>query len=108
MPMTRAGPLRAAIVLLLMAGCSGGGDWAKPGADDSAAAAAYQDCRGLADTAVGTDRAIDQDILASRQSDWDRAAVVRQQTQVMHEHTRDRAAAIVDSCMKGKGFRAKP
>jgi hypothetical protein len=99
---------RAAVVLLLAAGCSGGsGDWAKLGADDAAAAAAYQDCRGLSDTAVETDRAIDQDILASRQDDWQRASVVRTQTRVMHEHTRDRAASIIDSCMKGKGFSPK-
>jgi hypothetical protein len=98
-----------AIILLLTAGCdAGGGDWAKAGADNTAAQAAYQDCRGLADTAVETDRAIDQDILASRQNDWQRASVVRTQTQIMHEQTSDRAGAIVASCMKAKGFRAKP
>jgi hypothetical protein len=45
--------------------------------------------------------------MASRQNDWQRASVVRQQTQIMREHTRDRAAAILDSCMKGKGFSPK-
>jgi len=95
-------------IMLLLAGCAAGGsDWAKPGADDAAAVAAYGDCRGLSDTVVSTDRAIDQDIMASRQNDWQRASVVRQQTQIMHEHTRDRAAAILDSCMKGKGFSPK-
>ena len=103
--MTAFGGLAAIVLMSLLAGCAGGGsDWAKPGADDAAAAIAYQDCRGLSDTVVSTDRAIDQDIMASRQSDWQRASVVRQQTQIMHEHTRDRAAAILDSCMKGKGF----
>jgi|SRR5437764_5153606 len=107
--MRGAVPLHAAAVLLLAAGCSGGGaNWAKSGAGDTAASAAYQDCRGLSDTAVETDRAIDQDILASRQDDWQRASVVRAQTRVMHERTRDRAAAIIDSCMKGKGFSPKP
>lgn len=106
--MRRAAPLNAAAALLLLAGCSGGGaNWAKSGADEAATNAAYQDCRGLADTAVETDRAIDQDILASRQDDWQRASVVRTQTRVMHEHTRDRAGAIVDSCMTGKGFSPK-
>ena len=73
----------------------------------AAAEAAYQDCRGLAGTAVESDRAIDQDILATRQSDWQRASVVRQQTRIMHEQTRDRAASIIDSCMKAKGFSQK-
>jgi hypothetical protein len=106
--MTGAHGLCGAAILLLLAGCAdAGADWAKPGADQTAAAAAYQDCRGLADTAVETDRAIDQDISATRQDDWQRAGVVRAQTRVMHEHTRDRAGAIVDSCMKAKGFSPK-
>jgi hypothetical protein len=36
-----------------------------------------------------------------------RASVVRAQTRVMHEHTRDRAAGIIDSCMQAKGFSPK-
>lgn len=106
--MIRLSRCRTGPMLVLLAGCAGGGgNWAKSGADDAAASAAYQDCRGLADTAVEKDRAIDQDILASRQDDWQRASVVRAQTRVMHEQTRDRAAAIIDSCMKGKGFSPK-
>ena len=95
---------RAALFLLLLAGCAGRGDWVKPGMDQAAAGREYQDCRELADTAVKTDADIDQDILATRQSDWQRAGVVRAQTRVMHEQTRDRGAAIVDSCMKTKGY----
>jgi hypothetical protein len=94
-------------LLLLLAGCGGGGDWAKSGADESAATAAYQDCRALAGDAVRTDADIDQDILATRQGDWQRAGVVRQQTQIMHEQTRDRATTIIESCMKAKGYSQK-
>jgi len=104
--MTNTMRLCGALVLLL-AGCGGAADWAKPGADDSAATAAYQDCRGLAGSAVQTDADIDQDILATRQGDWQRAGVVRQQTQIMHEQTRDRAASIIESCMKAKGYSQK-
>ncbi|MBV8493731.1 MAG: hypothetical protein JO162_09670 [Alphaproteobacteria bacterium] len=107
--MTGAARFYAAAFLLLIGGCNtGGGDWAKTGADNAAAAAAYQDCRGLSDTAVETDRAIDQDILASRQNDWQRASLGHTQTQLMNDHTRDRAGAIVESCMKAKGFSRKP
>ena len=105
--MNRASRLCRMFALLLLAGCSGAGDWTKAGGDSAAAEAAYQDCRGLAGTAVESDRAIDQDILATRQSDWQRASVVRQQTRIMHEQTRDRAASIIDSCMKAKGFSQK-
>jgi len=100
--------LAATAMLSLLSGCAAGGsDWATPGVDDAAAVAAYRDCRGLSDTVVSTDRAIDQDISASRQDDLQRASVVRAQTRVMHEHTRDRAAGIVDSCMQAKGFSPK-
>ncbi len=92
------------LLLLPLAGCAGGGDWARPGMDQAAAGREYQDCRELADTAIKTDADIDQDILATRQSDWQRAGVVRTQTRVMHEQTRDRAGAIVDTCMKAKGY----
>ena len=94
-------------LVLLLAGCGGAGDWARPGADEGAATAAYQDCRGLAGSAVQTDADIDQDILATRQGDWQRAGVVRQQTQIMHEQTRDRATTIIESCMKAKGYSQK-
>ena len=89
---------------LLLAGCVAAGGWNKPGADEAAAGSAYRECRGLADTAVKTQADIDQDILASRQNDWQRASVVRVETQSMHEQTRDRAGAIIASCMQAKGF----
>jgi hypothetical protein len=99
--------LGAVLVLSLLAGCGGSGDWTKTGGDEGSAAREYADCRALAGDAVRTDADIDQDILATRQSDWQRAAVVRQQTRVMQEQTRDRAAAIIESCMKAKGFSQK-
>jgi hypothetical protein len=104
--MNTAGRLGAALLLPLLAGC-GGGAWTKTGSDEAGAAREYADCRAIAGGAVQTDADIDQDILATRQSDSQRAGVVRQQTQIMHEQTRDRAAAIVDSCMKAKGFSQK-
>jgi hypothetical protein len=93
------------VLALLLAGCAGGApDWTRPGADAHATALAYQDCSTTASSAVRTDADIDQDILASRQNDWQRSSVVRLQTQAMHDHTRDRADAILAACMKSKGF----
>ena len=92
---------------LLLAGCAGGGGWSKTGADSAASAGEYQDCRDMAASAVKTDADIDQDILATLQTDWQRAGVVRQQTRIMHEQTRDRAEAIIESCMKAKGYSQK-
>src|SRR5205823_1887336 len=68
--MNRARWLGLALVLSLLAGCGGAGDWAKAGGDEAAASREYEDCRALAGGAVQTDADIDQDILATRQSDW--------------------------------------
>ena len=92
---------------VLLAGCAGSGTWVKPGADAAATLREYQDCRAMAGSAVKTDADIDQDILATRHDDRQRASVFRLQGEAMREHTTDRAAAIVDTCMQAKGF-AKP
>jgi hypothetical protein len=89
---------------LLLAGCAAAGSWTKAGADEAATAREYQDCRAMAASAVKTDADIDQDILATRQNDWQRASRLRLQSETMQEHTSDRAAAIVAACMRAKGF----
>jgi hypothetical protein len=104
----RCGWLALALVL---AGCAGAGGWAKPnwtraGADEASAAREYEECRAMAATAVKTDADIDQDIAATRGDDRQRAQVFRRQIEIGREHTRDRAASIVDACMRAKGFAA--
>ena len=89
---------------LILAGCGGTGSWTKPDADTASGVREYQDCRAMAASAVKTDADIDQDILATRQDDRQRAKVFRLQTETNREHTRDRAASIVDACMRAKGF----
>ena len=89
---------------LMLAGCAGAGSWTKAGADAAATAQEYRECRAVAATAVKTDADIDQDILAARHGDAQRASVFRLQTRTMQEHTTDRAASIVDACMRAKGF----
>ena len=91
---------------LLLAGCAAAGGWSKTGADAAASASEYEDCRAAAGAAVKKDADIDQDILATRGNDVQRAGGVRAETQTMQEHTRDRAAAIIAACMKAKGFAA--
>jgi hypothetical protein len=91
-------------LVLLLAGCAAGGGWTKTGADSAAASHEYEDCRAVAETAVKTDADIDQDIRATRRSDWQRAAGVRAETQAMQEHTSGRATAIIAACMHAKGF----
>ena len=104
----RVAPTLCLAVGLLLAGCSGDGDWVRPGADQTAAAREYEDCRDLAGTAVRTQADIDQDIAATRSDDRQRGSVVRVQTQTMQEQTRDRAASIIARCMAAKGFAPAP
>jgi len=98
------GMTRVVAILLLLGGCTSGGGWVKPGAEEGAAAQEYQECRALADSAVRTEADIDQDIAATRQTDWQRSGLGQVQSRTMRENTRDRAAAIIASCMQAKGF----
>jgi hypothetical protein len=101
-----AGALAA---LTLLAGCaSGAAAWTKPGADEAAAAQAYRSCRAAAEERVGPEIGINQDILATRGVDWQRAQVRDVQTRSMAESTRSRAEAIVAACMNAYGFQRAP
>ncbi|MGC2411142.1 MAG: hypothetical protein WA459_00365 [Stellaceae bacterium] len=101
-------------VALLLAGCAGvegwikpvwtNADWSKPGADAATTASEYQDCRGVAGTAVKIDADIDQDIQAIRPNDLQRSGAFRAAAQTMQEHTTNRAGAIIGACMRAKGF----
>ena len=102
--------MRAALALaaLALAGCAGGSGWTKPGADAGAAAAAYKSCRSLAAAAIKPEIGINEDIQATHQSDWQRTGFARLQGAAMREDTGGRAAAIVDACMREKGFARGP
>ena len=110
--MTRIAATRVAgalAVTVLLGGCtSGAAEWTKPGADEAAVAQAYRSCRELADERVGPEIGINQDILATRGTDWQRAQIGGVRTRTMNEMTRDRADAIVASCMNAYGFRRAP
>jgi hypothetical protein len=99
----------ALVAAALLGGCgSGGGEWVKPGADEAAVAEAYRSCRALADAQIGPEIGINQDILATRGTDWRRTQTGNLQTRNMSEMTRDRAAAIIASCMTASGFQRSP
>ena len=89
---------------LLLCGCAASGSWRKPGSEPPAAAREYRDCRALAASAVAPEIGIDQDILATRGNDWQRAQFGRLASERLRQQTGDRAAAIVASCMRAKGF----
>lgn len=95
----------ALLATLLVAGCAAAGaDWTKPGADADETARILLECVALAGTATQTDADIDQDIAATRASDLQHSGGLREQAQQRRNDDRDRAAAIVQSCMQAKGF----
>jgi hypothetical protein len=94
----------AAALTLLLTGCAPGGNWARPGADTNDTAIALQQCRAAADRAVGPEEGIDQDILATRQTDWQRTQIGGLAAGQLGEETRARADEIVAGCMLAKGF----
>jgi hypothetical protein len=108
-PATRsivAGPL--VVLPVLLAACATAGDWTKAGTDAATSAADNRDCRGVAMDAVKPAADIDQDIAAARQSDLQRAAVVRAGTETMQGKTSDRADTIIAACMRALGYRQRP
>ena len=100
----------ATVACVFLAACSGTvtGGWVKPGADDAAAVSAYRDCLDVTATATKTDLDIDQDIAASRAADLQRSPMLRVQDQQNRDSNRERADAILASCMQAKGFTRRP
>ena len=107
MPITRTA--RALVAAALLGGCaSGAGEWTKPGVDEATVAQEYRSCRQRAEARIGPEIGINQDILATRGADWRRSQTGNLQIRTMTESTRDRAAAIVASCMNASGFQPVP
>lgn len=93
---------------LLLGACGVTGNWTKPGFESAAATQEYEDCRATARAAVKPETGIDEDILATRQTEIGRSSIARIGAQNLRDETRDREAAIIASCMKSKGFTPGP
>ncbi len=83
----------AVALALILAACSSKPQWVKPGT-----------CRAYANAASRQEAAIDQDILASRGTDWQRNNTLqaKKSTFALQDkgHTRD----IIANCMNAKGY----
>jgi hypothetical protein len=78
--------------------------WTKPGADPAAVGSAYGECLAATDTATKTDFDIDQDIASTRAGDLQHSDFARTQMHQAQDTSRDRAQAVLSSCMEAKGF----
>ena len=99
--------LAAIATLVGLAACaSGARNWAKPGVSDSQRAADYAECRSEMRAVNKQNDDIDQDITASRGSDWRRLGQYNSQQSQLSQSDSDYAARLMRSCMKDKGYRA--
>src|SRR5256885_17089631 len=105
MPMSPSKYLFPAVALaLILAACSGKSQWVKPGTGRDVVRDDLEECRAYANAASRQDAAIDQDILATRGTDWQHNNVLqaKKSTFALQDkgHTRD----IIASCMSAKGY----
>ncbi len=96
-------PLLLALAALLAA-CSSHPQWAKPGASKETVQDDYDECRAYASSATRQDAAIDQDILASRGTDWQRNNTLQAKKSTMSTQDEGHIRDIVASCMGAKGY----
>jgi hypothetical protein len=78
--------------------------WVKPGADAATVDSAYSECLAATDTATRADFDIDQDIASTRSSDLQHSDFARTPMRQAQDTSRDRAQAVLSSCMEAKGF----
>ena len=95
-------------LLFILCGPAPGGPrgdhWVKPGVGPAEAARVYGYCRAQADAAFKSERDVDQDILATRGSDWQRGGTLHIQRSQMGAAAAGRAAAVIAGCMRAHGF----
>ncbi len=104
--MTRASRIAARLCCVALAACAAsGGGWTKPGADATASEREYQACLAQAKQAIAPEIGMNEDILATRSGDWQRASTLPIQRSNMTEQTKARAQYILAQCMRAKGFR---
>src|SRR5579859_1176692 len=95
----------AAVLLLALAACAGRESvWVRPGTPSAVRSKDYAECRSEANSLAGSALGVDQDIAASRGSDWQRTG---QYDSRMQDNIGSDAAAFGDAlafCMQDKGY----
>ncbi len=89
---------------MVLAACSGTGNWARAGADDERIKQDYAACQRQASSELSVDYNIDHDILSTRGQDWQRNGIMTQKKMTMESQDRPRARDITAQCMQSKGY----
>jgi len=78
--------------------------WVKSGSDDEAIARELRDCNQQANSALASERGINQDINATLGRNWQMGGTLGIEDQAMSEQAEGLADRILNSCMQAKGF----
>ncbi|HEV3176435.1 MAG TPA: hypothetical protein VGZ72_10625 [Stellaceae bacterium] len=89
---------------LLLAACSSKPQWVKPGTSSDTVSDDLAECRALASAATRQDAAIDQDILATRGTDWRNNNTLQAKKQTFAMQDQGHARDIIADCMSAKGY----
>jgi hypothetical protein len=103
--MRAPGRAAARLCCLLVAACAAPGGWTKPGADAAATRSQYEACLAETRDAIKPEIGVNEDILATRSGDWQRAATLPVQRDTMRGQTKARADYLLAQCMRRKGFK---
>jgi hypothetical protein len=99
--------LAAIVAVAGLAACASHADrnWDRPGVSDNQRAADYAECRSEMRAVTKQSDNINQDITASRGSDWRRMGDYDSQQSQLAGADSDYAARVLHDCMKDKGYR---
>jgi phage-related protein len=89
---------------LLLAACSSKPQWVKPGTSSDVVSDDLSECRAYANAVTRQDAAIDQDILASRGTDWQRNNTLQAKKSTFAVQDQGYARDIIANCMSAKGY----
>ena len=89
---------------IFLAACSSQPQWVRPGASRDTVSNDLAECREIANAATKRDANIDQDILASRGTDWARSDTLQAKKSTFAIQEQGRARDIVADCMSAKGY----
>jgi hypothetical protein len=94
----------AVALALILAACSSKPQWVKPGTGSDVVSDDLEECRAYATAASRQEAAIDQDILASRGTDWQHNNVLQAKKSTFALQDKGRTREIIASCMNAKGY----
>ena len=94
----------ALIAAALLAACSSKPQWVRSGTSSDVASDDLEECRAYANAATRQDAAIDQDILATRGTDWQRTNTLQAKKSTFAIQDQGHARDIIANCMSAKGY----